>query len=103
MGLTPRQREYQGRLQRGVCAQCSAPAMATLIYCSACREKNRQRCAARYRRLADSSLCVDCEKPVSAGQVRCEDCRKDVNARNAAARNRRRLRKMDEQAAEGTW
>lgn len=101
--LSPRQKDYRGRLQRGQCSQCGAVAVASLAYCSRCLEKHRERTAENYHRRAALGVCVDCEKPGDHGSPRCDDCRADVAARCRDFRRRKRLRKMDERAAEGTW
>lgn len=100
--MTPYQIFYRNRRQAGLCVGCGAQARPGHARCEPCAEKHRAAARGHYVDRVERGVCVDCEAPVGATS-RCDACRDAVTARGREFRHRRRLQRMDEQAAEGTW
>ena len=96
------QRRYRQRRKKGLCVDCGAQARPGRARCEACAAKSRDAARAIYVDRVERGVCVDCEVPVGATS-RCEGCLKAVMDRWYALQRRRRLQRMDAQAAEGTW
>ena len=100
--MTPYKVFYRRRRSKGLCVSCGAQSAPGHARCAACAEKHRAGAQGNYTDRVERGVCVDCEVPVGASS-RCDACRAEVARRTREYRRRLRLRRMDEQAAEGTW
>ena len=94
--------DYDRRRARGVCNRCANPADHG-VFCEPCSVLQAAAGRRRYYGRRRRGVCVDCEQPAETGGPRCALCRLDVNARARACRRRKRMERMEQRAAEGTW